>query len=1039
MAIADIEHPRIAVRSRLLGRFFKGDSDDDSGNSGEGNPPIEGVVTEHKLLQYFFKLKGLDVQPIATDTFLDKSRSTYNPAWLSREIIQNFVDHNPEHPGTLDGVHISSENLASGSTRFKIVGDWPFRDNTGVTTPHSDKPEDMNTAGGNGIGLKQTAILLMRDYGVERFEIAGEGWNVNYRLAKAKDVNNEWAAIPGQVPLYQIEHNWLLAEMKPGASTGRNEYIIETQNPEVIYALSQLNTLGVSRENPYLQSMDFESEHGALKWLPREGEMGVSKGRLFVNGQVMNFKSQGETVEDYWRGPEGVTIQLNDLKYRMSIDRAPISSRALSGYLDKMVGSMTEQQMIEQLMRSEYLWAGHPEAASSYDRPGYSVVLEKVVKALSQKIADKEQAAAFFASKGYLAWDKTVSESQIKDLRAQGYIICSGYFEQIGMPSAGAKLSNAEAASNEVPQLTRAKREQIAQELGVEVAYRDFSAEPLTKFIETASIRLEPYILKITPSPSNPKVLRISFRGDIPSPLLSHPLPRPKENNQIMLYLLRGVAAYGLSTNLFKKVFASQGEFITTFALDYDLVTKENNLLARNIPSKSDQGVFMEIEFADEQRSDFQARMEKTLAEFKEYSQKALVEAEDSLPALRDKLAEQLATETGEVVGGAEDQNPKPIEEVKAVGPNNQAIAVQTDDVFPKEGEKVTTIGEVTKPSAEVPDPNEVLATKGVEGQAWSNEEEALYQQAIKKNPDELSGVERLIIQRIKDLRASLQSVPVVHPEAPTLVPRGQTIHKESTLPEAEQERLTQMEEQLPGIVEAVNKLDQLVPEVKPAELTGQSDIEKYLAWRNSPDFYGELGDNAGYLTGKHLLELVDEQDQAEIDSTQPIREKSPNEKILGALHDKLKAVVDRINPSEDEVNDFEIVLSPAQKELAQLGLLRMYVHLLTGAALPNDLFIYQGTGSKGINLGKKAIGLHQSLFETQFTESLRTFIHEVAHNVALNHENEFRHAMESLFVTVIDRVGEVGRKLEAREPLDLTDRIALDIQGQWNLLRQAA
>jgi len=31
-----------------------------------------------------------------------------------------------------------------------------------------------------------------------------------------------------------------------------------------------------------------------------------------------------------------------------------------------------------------------------------------------------------------------------------------------------------------------------------------------------------------------------------------------------------------------------------------------------------------------------------------------------------------------------------------------------------------------------------------------------------------------------------------------------------------------------------------------------------------------------------------------------------------------------------------------------------------------NDLFIYNGTGSKGINLGQKAIGMHESLFNSR-------------------------------------------------------------------------
>jgi hypothetical protein len=192
----------------------------------ENGEKIEGVATDQKLLQFFYKLKGVDAHAIATDSFLDKSRDEYNSAWLTRELVQNFVDHNPQHPGTLDGVRFSSEPLKSGGRRFRIEGGWPFEDPTGVLSPHSDKPEDRNTAGGNGIGLKQTAIRFLRDFGVQRFEIDGEGWAANYRLAKAADVNAEWSSMP-EVPLHKVKHDWLLADIQETKPTGRTSILLK--------------------------------------------------------------------------------------------------------------------------------------------------------------------------------------------------------------------------------------------------------------------------------------------------------------------------------------------------------------------------------------------------------------------------------------------------------------------------------------------------------------------------------------------------------------------------------------------------------------------------------------------------------------------------------------------------------------------------------------------------------------------------------------------------------------------------------------------
>lgn len=53
---------------------------------------------------------------------MDKSKNEYNAAWLARELIQNFVDENEEHPYTLDSVDIVNQTLdkKTGTVRFTI-------------------------------------------------------------------------------------------------------------------------------------------------------------------------------------------------------------------------------------------------------------------------------------------------------------------------------------------------------------------------------------------------------------------------------------------------------------------------------------------------------------------------------------------------------------------------------------------------------------------------------------------------------------------------------------------------------------------------------------------------------------------------------------------------------------------------------------------------------------------------------------------------------------------------------------------------------
>src|SRR5579859_1933905 len=87
--------------------------------STRATPPIpSGVLTDAKVIQYVCSLEGKDVQPVTTSKFLSQSTEEYNEAWLVREVVQNFVDHNRDHPGTLNGVDIKKTSLKDGKKRY---------------------------------------------------------------------------------------------------------------------------------------------------------------------------------------------------------------------------------------------------------------------------------------------------------------------------------------------------------------------------------------------------------------------------------------------------------------------------------------------------------------------------------------------------------------------------------------------------------------------------------------------------------------------------------------------------------------------------------------------------------------------------------------------------------------------------------------------------------------------------------------------------------------------------------------------------------
>jgi hypothetical protein len=259
---------------------------------------LEGdVVTQFDLVRAAYReIFGDQVQPIATDRFINVSKTKYGSAWLAREIGQNFVDHNPKAPFTLDGVDFKEEKLSDKKIRFSIRGHWRLKDNTGLIGLHSDKPTDKKNAGGNGIGLKQVVLRYLRDFGDTSVQVQGDEWHVSYVFGKAAELNKEVKrklAERNLSPAGEINNDWLGAKLSRTKSCPYVEYVIETDNSEVIGSLRTLKTeVTVSAENPFLKDADFSNEHGAIKWFPPDKKGKVSDGRLYINGQVFNYQDE---------------------------------------------------------------------------------------------------------------------------------------------------------------------------------------------------------------------------------------------------------------------------------------------------------------------------------------------------------------------------------------------------------------------------------------------------------------------------------------------------------------------------------------------------------------------------------------------------------------------------------------------------------------------------------------------------------------------------------------------------------------------------
>ncbi len=903
---------------------------------------IEGVVTDQKVLQWYFRrFEGIDTSPVATDRFMEKSKEVYNAAWLSREIAQNFVDHNRVSPGTLDGVTITKEKVnGNGLVRYTIRGAWPFEDPTGLISPHSEKPKEFNTAGGNGIGLKQVAIRYLRDFGVKRFEVQGRGWTVNYRLAKAERVNE---VIANNDFSQRVRHDWLLADLHEAEERDTCTYILETENPEVIASLDELVNIAVSERNPYLQNPDFKNKHGAIKWLKPSEDEPEPQGRLFINGQVMNYREKGKNAEDYWYGPDIVTLQLNDIDYSMSIDRPPLTAYDLKKHIETLIASMSKEDLIDQLRRSEHIWSAVSDSGFGKDRKGCFVVIEHIVDKLwFTPEYENSEFPGFFGGKPYLCLDFGVNEQQIHDLQKLGYVIYPYFFYKIGMPKASSKLDSIEVASNEKPQPAQYRRQEIAEKYGFTVAHEQIgSGEDQAQLLRSFRKRLAPHIIRIEKRREISRAFRVYLNVNLPKELLFHEVSSPKTDEQKVLHFLRGIIFAGLSRRIFEKVFTSSGDYISTFSIDYDGVMEEQILFARNVKCTSDQGVFIEFELAEDTAEEFESPI-----------------------SVRE-------TETSQA------------QKVPVEGP---AIAVPREEKKPEERE------------ADRKDSD----GKGVAG-------------AVPPKDD------------------PLKDIPVSQPAVPAGVIKEREVSSvEGVLSTEEERRIQEMRERIPEVKEAVLRLQAIVPKHQAREGGPESPVKKYVGWRNSRHFYGQAGEHARYLTGRHLLEILSEHDQAAIPVRVVERTHSETEMEMARLNFVLKTLANRFATPENEVDEFEIVLDPASFQLAQIGMLREYLHLTTKVALPNDVFIYRGTGSKGVNIAQKAIGLHESLFEVDFLEALRTFVHETAHNASMEHGPDFMHTMESLFSEMNARLTGIAEKLKEGVGLSEDELMILELKKRW-------
>ena len=929
------------------------------------------VVRDQWLIPTIFRsLHGKDVHPIVSEGFIYKSQDRYNAAWLSRELIQNFVDENPREKQSLDGVDFDVEDLPAGKEfpkggkRFTITGNWKFEKPTGLLSPHSQKQEGRKTAGGNGIGLKQAALRLFRDFGVKKFEVNGEKWKVAYGLTDKDQLNEELAAAAGSEDEQSaaVEHNWLIGEVSKTKNTGQNSYVIETDNPEIIAVFEELQTLGVSKENPYLQNPDFENEHGAIKWLPvtdpNRGREAQERGRLFINGQVMNVRTQGGTSADYWHGPELMTLRLNDVDYDMSIDRPPVNLFDLERYATTLVKSMNEEELIGQLKKSEHIWTQiHDASKFGSDRPACFVLVEELVEQLHfKRFTDAAEIfGEHFEGKPYLALDRVGKDERAK-LLEQGYILCPEFFSRIGMPLASSKMERRDKLAAEAPDEAIYDRRRMAIEKGMDVY-----GEELPENIKSDSDflgYLKERLAKIKPEfeilQNPPNTVRVIFPVELPENLLFHQLPRPRKNDdaQELLYFIRGVIAHGLKNNTFREAHTAQTGYFSNYKVRHDQVSREDILLVRHVEEPDAKNFVFEFTLSEANLAEWQ-RGKK---------QKATTDTWQS--DVKEKKAEVSDLRQSKLP----DRPRKKRSRLLTWGP---IAAAATLAAVLWTGESESDTGTTPRPSGAASEPD--------------------------------SGGER---------------------------------HRPTGISDTQRRRNLEKAAHLPGLDPMLDQLRDLARQNK-LNKPAHTELDDYTRWRQSNDYYGNLiSNNTGYLGSDTVVNiLADHERGIDVASASP----KTVDDATQALADELQQIANSLGGEEDRVEDFNIVTNPDKSSLAQLAILRTYLELTTDLHIASDIFIFEGKGALGVNLGKKAIGVHVEMLKQPFFKAMGTFVHENAHSNprAKQHGNIFIQTQEALFSRMSEKLDGIAERATKGQPLSSQEKALLDLENQWDLLRQ--
>ncbi len=379
-----------------------------------------------RMREYFANQGYTRIEILGQNFMANSSRKFYDDEWVLRELGQNFLDANRAYPRTINGVEISVSQANAGNKHLSITGNWSFKDPTHLIVMGSEK-DNVNDAGGNGAGIKQTAAILLQHNDNCEFHINGEGWKVEYKKVTKADI-----------PELEREP-WIIACLKNTTNTGTCSYEVTLPESHSLFtATDRIHDMFVCDENSFLQNPDFVSEKLTIKWPKNKDEIG----RLFIAGQVTPYTEEQNRwweevkVTARWPGPKGVSMAISDvdaIEKQRTLDRWKKSTEDLFTLITEATRGLSHEEYIQLITGSEHIWAGDQSAIYSWDKEGYMGILVCAVTHL-ENVEPPFNIMELFPNKKYITCSR--NKELNKKLEKQGYIICPCHFAKLQMPKA---------------------------------------------------------------------------------------------------------------------------------------------------------------------------------------------------------------------------------------------------------------------------------------------------------------------------------------------------------------------------------------------------------------------------------------------------------------------------------------------------------------------------------------------------------------------------------------------------------------------------